>query len=57
MNDKENIRITLKFTVGLPIIIVASVFLFIIWFLAWALGDKEHKDFGNMIKWLWKVKR
>jgi len=54
---KENIRILLKFSLGLPIILIGTVFLSVIWVFAWVMGDHEHLDFIDGIKWLWKVRR
>jgi len=54
---KENIRILLKFSLGLPIIFIGTIILSLVWVFAWALGDREHLDFVNGIKWLWKVRR
>jgi hypothetical protein len=54
---KENIRILLKFTLGLPIIFMGTIFLSMVWLFAWALGDRDHLDFINSIKWLWKIRR
>jgi len=53
---KENIRILLKFTVGLAIILFGTFFLSMILFFAWILGDSGCSDYVSSIKWLWKGK-
>jgi len=54
---KENIRILLKFTLGLSVILFGTIFLSAIWLFAWALGDCDHLDYPKEIKWLWSVRR